>query len=120
MAVTKKDLKKVDLTKLDYKQIEKDLGKFWAKTQEYLKKAAGESLTIAKKSEKNIRVFSEKSKLTIEALILKGRQENLYCELGKAVVKTGSLDNKKAKALVKRINSLGKEIQSKTKKAQRT
>ena len=120
MAAKKKDFKKADLTKLDYKQIEKDLGKFWAKTQEYLKKAADESLTIAKKGEENIKVFSKKSKLTIEALILKGRQENFYNELGKTVVKTGSLGNKKVKALVNKINSLGKEIKSKTKKAQRT
>ncbi len=111
MVVKKKDLKSLDL-----KKIEKDLGKFWVKTSEYLKKAADESLAIVKKGEENIKVFSKKGKLTVEALILKTRQERLYSELGKAVAKTNKLNGKKIMGLRKEIKELDKEIKTKTKK----
>lgn len=109
MAVKKKDLKK----------IEKDLAKLWERTKKYLKKAADESLKIAKKGEENIKVFSQKSKLSAEALLLRTRQERLYSNLGKAVFKTGKLTSKKVRKLHKEIKGLEKEIKDKKRKAKK-
>ncbi|MFH0732039.1 MAG: hypothetical protein V2A72_03840 [Candidatus Omnitrophota bacterium] len=103
--------------KIDMKKVETDIKEFWEHTKDYLKKAADESSVLIKKGEEHVKSFSEKSKLTLEAMILKTKQERLYTELGKLVAKTGSISRAKVDSLRKQIRGLGAQIAAKTKKA---
>ena len=101
---------------MDLKKVEDDLKKFWKGTKDYLKKATDESSTLIKKGEEHFRTFSEKSKLALEVLILKTKQEGLYNKLGKVVSKSTKSSLKKSNALRKQISDISKEVASRKRK----
>jgi len=101
-----------------------DLKKEWPRIKEELNRLSKEALVLAKKGEKEVRRFSQKGKMHLDATALRLKQEHLYRAIGKEYIKakcpakpTPALEklvdewnqiDKEARALNKKIKAAGK------------
>ncbi|MDP8253704.1 MAG: hypothetical protein P9X27_04805 [Candidatus Kaelpia aquatica] len=104
------------MAKKKKKDLKDTMVDIWKSTRGEFDIVMDETSKLIKKGEKHVKVFSDKSKETLELISAKLRRENLYYQLGKTASSTTKSrwnDSKKMDKLRSEITKLSKEIKSK-------
>ena len=92
------------------KQEKFDFQQEWPKIKKKLVEMSQEAMVLAKKGEKELVKFSQKSKLHLDAAGLNLKKEKLFYQIGKEYVKSkGAQENAKMKKLLEEITVVEKE-----------
>lgn len=95
--------------------IQKEIEKIWPQAQEGISKLNKDVSRLMKKSEKNLTVLYKNVKNKTAELIIKAKREELYYELGKAIMPyltPDQINNKRISKIYSKIRQLKKELRS--------